>query len=160
MDQYIYGPPKTILSDQEQQYTAKAFRNQISAHGIKQIFASASSPTSNDLAERINQEISFAIKHFHHLGITAAVQIAKRRLRYCFHRAIDCSSKELLNETHPLCFSSKIIKPDLQLSIQHGIKSSLENQNINNKHRNKTFQYNENMVVYRRSKETGKLASL
>ncbi|KAI5152754.1 hypothetical protein ENBRE01_2980 [Enteropsectra breve] len=153
--------PKTILSDQGRQYTSAEFTKFLNENDIEQILCSPYSPTSNGIAERINQSIIFVLKHFKDEGINAAVRKAQDRLRFCFNRTIKCTPVELVKGTHPLSNQLTLNSSEtLQHAILNSKITSQKNQTSANSHRNCKFTFKSNTQVYRRSRETGKLAPL
>lgn len=153
-----YGPPETILSDQGRQYTATEYQSELSKQGVKRILCSAYSPTSNGMAERINQIITFVLKHFKRLPITKAVTLAETRLRHCYHRGIGCTPSELAFGKHPFRLSKDPPRPCLQHALEQAAHVSDTNRAHENSKRNRNHHFEIDDLVYRRCRDTGKLA--
>lgn len=136
------GHSTTILSDQGCQFTSQEFQNEMKTNGSTSILCSPYSPTSNGVAERLNQVISFVLKHFRNLSIANAVKLAETRMRMSYHRGLKCSPIELTQQRHPLN-----LNPDFQFT---SINSSVN--------QNREFTYQIGDTVYRKAQEQGKLA--
>jgi len=126
--------------------------------GIKHIMCSAYSPTSNGMAERINQTITFVLCHFKHLGMNAAVDLAERKLNLCFNRSIGCSPITLINQHHPLDITKSIATNSPEDAVETSNSNAKANLEHQNKHRTKIHQYKLQDSVFIRSHEPGKLA--
>lgn len=152
------GTPKTILSDQGTQYTSSEFKNYVKANGIKQILCSAYSPTSNSMAERINQTIIFVLKHFKERGIQRPTKLAERRLRLVHHRSLGCPPISLLQDYHPLDLRRSRKPMQLHSAIKNSAIASKQNQDVTNSHRRTQIEFKPGQQVYLKSEETGKLS--
>lgn len=130
-----YGPPKTVLSDQGRQYMATEFKEALLAYEITHSVCSAYNPTGNGISERLNPTIIFVLKHFNHLSISAALNLAEQRLRLCYHSSLKCSPIELVTGNHPLNQTLKHPDVSVKQALTNAKKMSSKNLRIQNQRR-------------------------
>jgi transposase InsO family protein len=61
---YVYGPPISLLTDNEPQFTAKFFQAVWSELGIQKIFTKAYHPQTNGRVERYNRTILASLRGY------------------------------------------------------------------------------------------------
>lgn len=127
-------------------------------NGSTSILCSPYSPTSNGVAERLNQVISFVLKHFRNLSITNAVKLAETRMRMSYHRGLKCSPIELTQQRHPLNLNPDFQFTSINSSVNQNRELSHSNAQSENQHRLQEFTYQIGDTVYRKAQEQGKLA--
>ncbi len=61
---FCYGPPKTLLTDNGKQITAKFFTHVCQILGVKNVFTTTYHPQTNGQAERFKRTILASLRHY------------------------------------------------------------------------------------------------
>ncbi|KAG0438568.1 Pro-Pol polyprotein [Dictyocoela muelleri] len=84
----IHKSPKYCLSDNGRQFTSQAFKQMLKQFKIQQILTSPNNPTGNSVVERINKEISIALRIARNKSLNEVQQIICIRLNLTNNRVI------------------------------------------------------------------------
>ncbi|KAG0440757.1 Pro-Pol polyprotein [Dictyocoela muelleri] len=126
-----YQKPSKCLSDNGRQFKSENFANLMNKYEIKQIFTSPHNPTGNSIVERVNREISIALRFSRGQNLKNTSLNIWKRINLCNNSTLGFSPYEVFFKKAMLdCYDDKININDEEILNKMKIKQANWNKRV------------------------------